>query len=139
MSLCDVVFEEGGIEIPEEFRTTLGLIEFDFPIPKFTIEMKGLTDRYFNLAMHKDIDYILYDDFSEKFLVKVENIAEMKRFLTEDIKNLITDSAVVHHLECNGDAILLFTDNLRLARVNDFHEIAGFARDLYQLVNRRRN
>ena len=124
--------------IPEEFKTTLGLIEFDFHIPKFTIEKKALTERYFNLAMHKDIDYVLYKDFPSKFLVKVENRKEMKDFLTDEFVKLIEHSKVIHHLECNGDAILLFTDNLRLAHVHDFPEIISFARSLYNIINKHR-
>lgn len=132
--LSDVNFVEGGIMDPEEYKTTLGLLKFPFTIPKFTIEKKAFPERYFNLAMHKDIDYVLYQDFSDKFLVKVEDRKDMSNFLTPEIINLITKSKVIHHLECNGEAILLFTDNLRLAHVKDFPEIVKFANSLKDLV-----
>jgi MFS superfamily sulfate permease-like transporter len=137
-NICDVLFEEGGIVIPEEFRTTLGLIKFNTRLPKFTIERKSLTERYLKFTSPKDIDYEIYEDFPDKFLVKVEDPREMRSFATEDLKKLIDESKVIHHLECNGEAILLFTDNLRLAHVKNYPDIATFAKELHQIVGRRR-
>jgi MFS superfamily sulfate permease-like transporter len=135
LMITDVIFEEGAIITPEQYKTTLGQIKFPFDIPKFTIEKLAFPERYFNLAMHKDIDYFIYPDFSDKFVVKVEDIEGMSNFLTDEIKELVENSEVIHHLESNGEAVLLFTDNLRLALVKDIPEFIRFARRLSELIN----
>ncbi len=133
--ITDVLFEEGALLASEEYKTTLGLITFPFRIPKFTIEKKSFPQKLIDLSGHKDIDYILFHDFNDDFTVKVENLKEMNAFMTPKLRTLIENSALIHHLESNGEAILLFTDNLRLARIRDYAKIIDFARHLKRLVS----
>ncbi|TNE60398.1 MAG: SulP family inorganic anion transporter [Bacteroidetes bacterium] len=132
--IMDIMFEEGAFISSEEYKTTLGLIRFPFQIPKFTIERMTFPERLLNLADHKDIDYVLYHDFSDEYLVKVEDRDAMRAFLQPELRKIIEESEVIHHLECNGDGILLFTDNLRLAPVRDYDKIVEFARTLKRLI-----
>ncbi len=136
--IIDVRFEEGGFHIQDEYKTTLGLIKFPITIPKFTIEKKVFPERYLNLWKHKDIDYALYEKFSNDFIVKVEDGVAMKSFITGRLKRLIKTSKVIHHLESNGEAILLFTDNLKKAGIEEYQEIAAFAKDIQILVSQRK-
>lgn len=135
--ILDIQFEEGGYHIQEEYKTTLGLIKFEGSIPKFTIEKKAFAERYLNLWKHKDIDYALYQKFSRDFVVKVEDPDAMKAFVSGKFKRLIKNSKVIHHLESNGEAVLLFTDNLKLARTEEYMEIAEFAAQLHELIDKK--
>ena len=58
------LFELAGLT-EEDFKTTLALVTVSKPIPKFTIEKKGLLDKY--LPHHKDIDFTIYQDFSDVY------------------------------------------------------------------------
>ena len=131
--ITDVIFEEGAFLSYEEYKTTLGLVKFPFPIPKFTIEKKGFLDKYLHLSEHKDIDYDLYHDFSNKFIVKVQDRGEMKAFLNDNLKAFIEESDM-HHLESNGEAILVFNNELRLARISEYWRIIKVTEKLRGLV-----
>lgn len=135
--ITDVRFEEGGYHLQEEYKTTLCLIKSEDKIPKFTIEKKAFPEKYLNLWRHRDIDYALYEKFSSDFIVKVEDKQAMKTFLTGHFKRLVKNSSVIHHLESNGEAILLFTDNLKLATVEDYTDIAKFAEAIQKLVKNK--
>ncbi|HFA49579.1 MAG TPA: hypothetical protein ENJ95_11250 [Bacteroidetes bacterium] len=132
--IADVTFEEGAFMLLEEFKTTLGLIKLTNRIPKFIIEKKDFTDKYLNWSGHKDIDYVVYRNFSDEYLVRGKNLDAIKSFLNGDLKNLIENSEVIHHLESNGEAILLFTDNLKRAPVQDYKKIVAFAKALKKII-----
>lgn len=134
LNFVDIKFEEGGYIFQEEYKTTVALIKFSFPLPKFTIEKKEFPEKFLNLWKHKDIDYFLYDGFSRKFIVKVEQQHEMASFLNPEFKKLIEHSKIIHHLESNGESILLFTDNLKLASINEYAEMVSFAEKLQKIV-----
>ena len=125
--LFDVTFEEGAMMAYEEFQTTLGLIKMPGRIPRFVIEKKDFTDRYLNMtAWHKNLDYVRYRDFSRDFTVKVGNRENMKNFLTDELRALI-ENGDIHHLESNGESVLIFNEDLRLARISDYSKIVRFA------------
>jgi hypothetical protein len=131
--ICDVSFEEGAYEATDEYHTTVCLVKATKRIPKFVIEKKSFTDIYLNTSWHKDIDYSLYRDFSKDFIVKVENSERMKNFLSEEIHTFIINGDI-NHLESNGEAIMIFNDNLRLAQTSDYSEIVKFAEELEMMI-----
>ena len=133
--ISDVTFDEGALVALEEYHTTLGLIRLPFTIPKFTIEKLSILGKYLDLSAHKDIDYVIYPHFSSSFNVKVEDIDAMDKFLSEDLKLFIEESNI-HHLESNGEAILIFNDNLRLAKVGEYTRLVSFTEKLSDLVNK---
>ena len=126
LELIDLTFEEGADIFPDEYDTTVGLLKLSFPIPKFTIEKKDLLDKVLPLSEHKDIDYQLYHNFPKDYIVKVESIEAMDAFLTEKLKVLIEISDV-HHLESNGEAILIFSNNFKLAQMQEYARMIQFA------------
>ncbi|MEL6133602.1 MAG: solute carrier family 23 protein, partial [Bacteroidota bacterium] len=133
LELIDVTFEEGAFMLPEEYDTTIGLLKLPFSIPKFTIEKKILLDRVLPFSEHKDIDYILYSKFPKSHIVKVEDIQAMDDFLTEKLKILIEISGL-HHLESNGEAILIFSNNFRLAQIQDYVKMIQFAENFKAIL-----
>lgn len=126
LELFDVTFEEGAYMIHDEYDTTVGLLKMPFSIPKFTIEKKDLLDRVLPLSEHKDIDYNLYGGLSKDYIVKVGDVPAMDAFLTDKLKMLIEISDL-HHLESNGEAILIFSNNFRLAQMQDYAKMIQFA------------
>ena len=132
--ISDVTFDEGAYLALEEYKTTVECIRLPFPIPKFTIEKRDIIEKYIDrLTAHKDIDYVKYTDFSDKFKVKVEDEEEMSNFLNEKLKKLIEESDI-HHIESNGEAILIFNDQMRLARLDEYNKMIRFSQDLRALL-----
>ena len=135
LELIDMTFEEGAFHITEEYQTTVGLLRLPFNIPKFTIEKKELLDRILPLVDHKDIDHHIYTNFSKKYSVKVASIAEMDKFITDDIKNLI-EKCGIDHLESNGEAILVFCNNFQLAQLPEYTMIIDFVEELKKMIRK---
>ncbi len=133
MELIDVTFEEGADIFPDEYRTTVGLLKLPFAIPKFTIEKKDFLDRVLPIFEHKDIDYSLYNDAPKDYIVKVDDIQAMDTFMTDKLKVLIEISGL-HHFESNGEAILIFSNNLALAQVKDYIKMIQFAENFKSMV-----
>lgn len=62
----------------------------------------------------------------------------MQSFITGKLKRLLKGSEKIHHLESNGEAILLFTGNLKLAGTDEYKAIADFAIQLEKIVNKKK-
>ena len=125
MELVDVTFEEGADIFPDEYKTTIGLLKLPFPIPKFTIEKKGLLDKFIPISEHRDIDYSLYGNGPKNYIIKVEDTTAMDAFLTDKLRVLIEISGL-NHIESNGEAILIFSNNFELAQVKDYIKMIQF-------------
>jgi len=141
MKLIDVTFEEGAGIIPDEYRTTIGLLKIPFKIPKFTIEKKDFLDRVLPILEHKNIDYMVYDKGPKNFNIKVEDEQAMDAFMTEKLKVLIEISGL-HHFESNGEAILIFSNNFAQAQVKDYFKMIQFVENAKSMIkeeNMRRN
>jgi len=137
MKLIDVTFEEGADIFPDEYETTLGLLKVPFAIPKFTIEKKDFLDRVLPIAEHKDIDYTLYGNSPKNYIVKVEDTVAMDEFLTDKLKVLIEVSGL-HHLESNGESILIFSNNFTLAQVKDYVKMIQFSENFKSVIKEGR-
>ncbi|TNE54687.1 MAG: SulP family inorganic anion transporter [Bacteroidetes bacterium] len=131
--ISDVTFDEGAYLALERYKITLEVIKLPFEVPKFTIEKKGLMDKYLILAEHKDIDYVLYSEFSNDFKVRVEDQDQMRSFLSEPLQKLIEGSEI-HHIESNGEAILIFNDHLGLADMGEYQKMVRFSEELRGLL-----
>lgn len=136
LELIDVTFEEGSDILPEEYDTTIGLLKLPFRIPKFTIEKKDFLERVLHLSEHKDIDYSLYTNFPKDYIVKVDDIEAMDNFLTEKLKVLIEISGL-HHLESNGEAILIFSNNFQLAQIQEYAKMIQFAENFKSMIKEK--
>ena len=123
--ITDITFEEGAFLSSDEYKTTLGMIKIPFIIPKFIIEKKDFLNKFIDLPTHKDIDYVLYDDFSDDFLVKVEDPNDIKKFLLHELKDIIHENDF-HHIESNGKALLIFNDHFRFAQITEYAKIIKF-------------
>jgi MFS superfamily sulfate permease-like transporter len=131
--ICDVHFEEGAYAAADDYHTTVCLVKASKAIPRFVIEKKSFTDIYLNTSWHRDIDFFLFKNFSSNFIVKVKDREWMDDFLSPEIRSFI-ENGNIHHLESNGEAIMIFNDSLRLAQISDYSELAKFAEELEGLI-----
>jgi anti-anti-sigma regulatory factor len=137
MELVDVTFEEGVDIFPDEYKTTIGLLKLPFPIPKFTIEKKGLLDKFIPISEHRDIDYSLYNKGPKNYIIKVEDTQAMDAFLSDKLRVLIEISGL-NHLESNGEAILIFSNNFELAQVKDYIKMIQFVENFKAITKEGR-
>ena len=131
--IIDIVFEEGAFLALEEYQTTIGVIHLPLAIPKFTIEKKDFINKYLNLSEYQEKQHTLYHDFSSEYTVKVNNQSEMKNFMNDELKQLIL-AMDLHHLESNGEAILIFTNDLRFAPIREMSKIVQFKEALKSII-----
>ncbi|MFT4661485.1 MAG: hypothetical protein ACI8XB_001762 [Patiriisocius sp.] len=88
-----------------------------------------------DLVAHKDIDYKSYSNFSDKFTVKVDDIEAMDDFISDALKAFI-ESSKISHIESNGEAILIFTSNFRLAQLQEYSSMIKIMMDLRDLIKK---
>lgn len=138
LEIADITFEEGAFMYSDEYDTTLGIIKFPFPIPIFTIEKKASIEKFLDISAHRDIDYELFYHFSPKHTVKVKDIEELDSFLNEELLALINEHDI-RHFESNGEAILIFTNNLRLARIQEYAKFIKLTTELTALIKKSHN
>jgi len=119
MKLIDVTFEEGTDIFPDEYRTTVGLLTLPIQIPKFTIEKKDFLESVLRISEYKSIDHTIFSDAPKNYVVKVADVEAMETFLTEKLKVLIEISGL-NHLESNGEAILIISNNFTRAQMKDY-------------------
>ena len=135
IKLIDVTFEEGVDIFPDEYKTTIGLLKLPFSIPKFIIEKKDFLDKVLPISEHWDIDYSVYNNPPNDYIVKVSDIEAMDAFLTDKLKVLIEISGL-HHLESNGQAILIFSNNFVLAQAKDYIKMIQFVENFKSMIKK---
>ena len=133
INLIDVTFEEGADIFPDEYNTTIGLLKLPFSIPKFIIEKKDFLDKVLPISEHWDIDYLVYNNPPNDYIVKVNDIEAMDAFLTDKLKVLIEISNL-DHFESNGEGILIFNNNFVLAQVKDYIQMIQFIENFKSMI-----
>jgi hypothetical protein len=66
-------------------------------------------------------------------VVRVEDKKAMDEFLTEEFKALFEISRL-NHIESNGEALLIFNNNFRLAQLLDYVRMIQFADHLKKII-----
>ena len=68
--IADVTFNEGAAFSAEVFHSTVMVLRLPIRIPHFSMEKEGILDKIFDRVMafsgYKDIDFVMYPDFSQK-------------------------------------------------------------------------
>ena len=135
--ITDVIFNEGAAFTAETFNTTLMVLKLNKKIPVFTMEKEGVFEKLFDRVMaftgYKDIDFEMYPDFSNKFLIMGNEESEIRAFFTDEIIRFF-DNHQIYHLESNGEAVIIF-DKIKLARTDETMAIIDYGRELATLLN----
>ncbi|MCH2081315.1 MAG: SulP family inorganic anion transporter [Saprospiraceae bacterium] len=135
--IADVTFNEGAAFTAETFNTTLMVLKLNKKIPVFTMEKEGVFEKIFDRVMaftgYKDIDFEMYPDFSEKFLIMGNQASEIRSFFTDDIIRFF-ENHQIYHLESNGEALVIF-DKIKLARTDETIAFIDYGKELATLLN----
>ena len=135
--IADVTFNEGQAFTAETFNTTLMILKLNKKIPVFTMEKEAVIEKLFDRVMaftgYKDIDFEMYPDFSNKFLLMGNNESEIRSFFTDEIVRFFENNQI-YHLESNGEAIIIF-DKIKLARTDETIAFIDYAKELATLLD----
>ena len=135
--IADVTFNEGQAFTAETFNTTLMILKLNKKIPVFTMEKEAVLEKLFDRVMaftgYKDIDFEMYPDFSNKFLLMGNNESEIRSFFTVEIVRFFENNQI-YHLESNGEAIIIF-DKIKLARTDETIAFIDYAKELATLLD----
>tara|TARA_B110000285_G_C15060812_1_gene582267 strand:+ start:1 stop:1038 length:1038 start_codon:yes stop_codon:yes gene_type:complete len=130
--MADVTFNEGFSAASEIYHSTIQVVHLPIEIPKFVLEKEGLFDKIFDRIMafsgYRDIDFELYTDFSNQFLLMGENQQEIRNFFTKELIEYL-EQEEVHHIESNGEALLIFK-KLKFAKTDETLGILKFSEHL---------
>jgi hypothetical protein len=135
--IADVTFSEGAAFTAEVFNTTVMILKLNKSIPVFSMEKEGVFEKIFDRVMaftgYKDIDFNMYPEFSNKFLLMGHDSQEIRSFFTENIIRFF-EAQHVFHIESNGEALLIF-DKLKLARTDETINFIDFGKKLAKLLD----
>jgi len=135
--ITDVTFNEGAAFAAETFNTTLMVLKLNKKIPVFTMEKEGVFEKIFDRVMamtgYKDIDFEMYPDFSDKFLIMGNKESEIRSFFTDEIIRFF-ENHQIYHLESNGEALVIF-DKIKLARTDETIAFIDYGKELVTLLN----
>ena len=134
--IADVTFSEGAAFTAETFNTTVMILKLNKEIPVFTMEKEGVFEKIFDRVMayagYEDIDFKMYPNFSEKFLITGSKESEIQAFFTSDIISFF-ENHQIYHLESNGEALIIF-DKIKLARTDETMAFIDYGSELAKLL-----
>jgi len=135
--IADITFNEGAAFTAETYSTTVMILKLDKKIPIFAMEKEGVFDKIFDRVMaftgYKDIDFEMYPDFSNKFLIMGNNESEIRSFFTDKIIRFF-EYHHIYHLESNGEELIIF-DKIKLARTDETIAFIDYGKELATLLN----
>ncbi len=123
--LADVHYQEGDFYGNQSLHATMLSIPLAEAAPLFVIDRESLLDKVAFLAGFKDIVFELHPDFSNRFKVKGEDAAAIKRFLSRALIEFLEEHKS-YHIECNGSALLIF-EKERNATISEIKQMVNFA------------
>ena len=137
--ISDITFNEGQAFTAETFNTTIMILKLNQKIPIFSMEKEGVLGKIFDKVMaftgYKDIDFEMYPDFSNKFLLKGNNESEIRSFFKDEIIRFFENNHI-YHLESNGESLIIF-DKIKLARTDETIEFIKYGEELARVLNEK--
>ena len=134
--IADVTFSEGAAFTAETFNTTVMILKLNKEIPVFTMEKEGVFEKIFDRVMayagYEDVDFKMYPNFSEKFLITGSKESEIQAYFTSDIISFF-ENHQIYHLESNGEALIIF-DKIKLARTDETMAFIDYGNELTKLL-----
>lgn len=134
--IADIMFDEGALLSLEVYHTTVQVVHLPFTIPEFTIEKEGLFDKVFDGVLafsgHKDLDFPGHPEFSKKFLLLGSDEPEVRSLFDDRLIEFFL-SHEIHHIECNGEAMMIFK-SLDLTRTDELSDMLEFTSELLQAI-----
>ena len=135
--ISDITFNEGQAFTAETLNTTIMILKLNQKIPIFSMEKEGVLGKIFDKVMaftgYKDIDFEMYPDFSNKFLLKGNNESEIRSFFKDEIIRFFENNHI-YHLESNGESLIIF-DKIKLARTDETIAFIKYGLELAKVLN----
>ena len=132
--IADITFDEGALVAAEVYHSTIETLRLPFNIPKFTLEKEDKMDKIFDHVMkfagYVDIDFKLFPNFSDQFLLEGPNEDEIREFFTKDLITFLEQNEI-YHVESNGEALLIFR-RLRVAKSEEIFKLLEFCGQLVE-------
>ncbi len=101
------------------------------------MEKEGRFEKLFDRVMaftgYKDIDFEMYPNFSNKFLLMGNHESDIRNFFTEEIIHFFEDQPS-YHIESNGEALIIF-NKIKLARTDETMAFIDFGNKLAKLLD----
>lgn len=136
--VADVTFSEGAAFTAEVFTATVMVLKLNRPIPVFSMEKERIFEKIFDRVLafsgYKDIDFEMYSDFSDKFLLMGNNEEDIRAFFDEDLIRFF-ENRTIYHIESNGESLLIF-NKVKLARTDETIAYIEYGEALAGLLNR---
>ncbi|WP_033959485.1 SulP family inorganic anion transporter [Psychroserpens jangbogonensis] len=131
--IADIVFDEGAMLALEVYQTTVQIVRLPSPIPRFIIDKEGLFDKIFEKVKvfsgkRRDINFVKYPGFSNKFQLSGENEEVIRAFFTDELIRFLEQNEI-HHIESNGEALMIFK-YLHIARTDEVKNMLTFSHNL---------
>jgi len=134
--VADVTFNEGVAFSAEVHHSTVMTLRLNKELPRFVMEKEGIFDKLFDRVMaftgYRDIDFDLYPGFSKNILLMGEDEESIRAFFTPELIEFF-ESEKVQHIECNGEALLIFV-KMKLARIDETEEVIDFSKRLTKII-----
>ena len=134
--IADVTFNEGAAFSAEVHHSTVMTLRLTKQLPKFVMEKEGIFDKIFDRVMafsgYKDIDFDLYPGFSKNILLMGEDEESIRKFFTPGLIQFF-ETEGVQHIECNGEALLVFI-KMKLARTDEIEKVINFSKRLTKII-----
>ena len=135
--ISDITFNEGQAFTAETFNTTIMILKLNQKIPIFSMEKEGVLGKIFDKVMaftgYKDIDFEMYPDFSNKFLLKGNNESEIRSFFKDEIIRFFENNHI-YQLESNSESLIIF-DKIKLARTDETIAFIKYGQELAKVLN----
>lgn len=129
----DLNYTEGAFIAEEGVHASLVYLKCSKPVPKFSLNKRGLLERLNLLDDLKEIRIKQFKDFVTLFSLRGDNVLRIRRFFTDELI-LFLESNPHYHLESDGiDGILVF-DKERLDNISEVKSIVDFTARLSQFV-----
>lgn len=132
IKLFDIEFSEGEFIAKEVVRSTMLHINLNISLPEFTLDREGFLEKVSAFAGFKDIPIENHEDFSKRFYLMGENVAEISKFFDDDVTHFF-ESNPYYHVESNERALLIFGKE-RLASVKEIKALFDFGKRLKNVI-----
>ena len=122
----------------EIYQTTVQVVRLPTRIPTFIIDKEGFFDKIFNRVRvlsgaNRDINFKRNTSFSSKFLLSGEDEDAIREFFTDDLLQFLAENEI-HHIECNGEALMIFK-YIHIAKTDEVQNMLAFAHNLLSHMN----
>lgn len=135
--ISDVIFDEGAMLSKEVYKTTAQVIHLPHSIAEFVMDSEGIFDKLFDRVLsissgQNDINFSAHPVFSSSVRLTGPSEDAIRELFTPELIQFL-ESEEVYHIECNGDALIIFK-SLRTAKTGEIKNMVRFSEELVTIL-----